>query len=86
MPPVGFGHTISARQRPQTYALDFVATGTGFPKCTQIIYTELDRTVDKARYIGATKDVGNTGYVRVFCIYFILNWPLVFIELKHALI
>ena len=29
MPPVGFEPTISARERPQTYALDRAATGTG---------------------------------------------------------
>jgi hypothetical protein len=29
MPPVGFEHTISAGERPQTYALDRVATETG---------------------------------------------------------
>ena len=28
MPPVGFEPTISAGERPQTYALDRVATGT----------------------------------------------------------
>ena len=30
MPPVGFEPTISAVERPQTYALDRAATGTGF--------------------------------------------------------
>ena len=30
MPPVGFEPTISAGKRPQTYALDRAATGTGF--------------------------------------------------------
>jgi len=30
MPPVGFEPTISAGERPQTYALDGAATGTGF--------------------------------------------------------
>ena len=30
MPPVGFEPTISAGERPQTYALDHEATGTGF--------------------------------------------------------
>ena len=30
MPPVGFELTVSAGGRPQTYALDRVATGTGF--------------------------------------------------------
>ena len=29
MPPVGFEPTISASERPQTYALDRAATGTG---------------------------------------------------------
>jgi len=29
MPPVGFQPTISADERPQTYALDRAATGTG---------------------------------------------------------
>ena len=29
MPPVGFGPTISAGERPKTYALDRAATGTG---------------------------------------------------------
>ena len=30
MPPVGFEPTISAGERPQTYALDRVAFGTGY--------------------------------------------------------
>jgi hypothetical protein len=30
MPPVGFEPTISAGERPQTYALDRAVTGTGF--------------------------------------------------------
>jgi len=29
MPPVGFEHTISAGERPQTYSLDRATTGTG---------------------------------------------------------
>ena len=34
MPPVGFEPTISAGERPQTYALDRAATGTGtLPLC-----------------------------------------------------
>ena len=32
MPPVGFEPTIPAGERPQTYALDRAATGTGRPK------------------------------------------------------
>ena len=30
MPPVGFEPTISAGERPQNYALDRAATGTGY--------------------------------------------------------
>jgi len=30
MPPVRFEHTILAGKRPQTYALDRAATGTGY--------------------------------------------------------
>jgi len=32
MPPLGFGPTISAGERPQTYALDRAATETGITK------------------------------------------------------
>ena len=32
MPPVGFEPTISAGERPQTYALDRAAIGTGYAK------------------------------------------------------
>ena len=35
MPPVGFEPTISAGERPQTYALDRAATGTGITQYTQ---------------------------------------------------
>ena len=42
MPPEGFEPTISAGERPQTYALDRAATGTGDPvfkvgKCWRLI-------------------------------------------------
>ena len=30
MPPVGFEPTISVGERPQTYAIDRAATGTGY--------------------------------------------------------
>ena len=36
MPPVGFEPTISAGERPQTYALDRAATGTGL--LVQMLY------------------------------------------------
>ena len=41
MPPVGFEPTISAGERPQTYALDSAATGTG------IIYRVFNLKVDR---------------------------------------
>ena len=37
MPPVGFELTISAGERPQTYALDRAATGTG----TESVFTRI---------------------------------------------
>ena len=40
MPPVGFEPTISAGERPQTYALDRAATGTGIFLGTTSIFKE----------------------------------------------
>ena len=40
MPPVGFEPTISGSQRPQTYALDRAAAGTG-NKCSNIEISKL---------------------------------------------
>ena len=40
MPPVGLEHTISASERPQTYALDLAASGTG---SKQFIITKYKR-------------------------------------------
>jgi len=37
MPPVGFETTISAGERPQTYALDRAATGTGGYFCLPVL-------------------------------------------------
>ena len=42
MPPVGFEPTISAGERPQTYALDRAATGTGIQLCLYLaIFTSV---------------------------------------------
>ena len=38
MPQVGFEPTISAGERPQTYALDRAATGTGISLITNVYY------------------------------------------------
>ena len=47
MPPVGFEPTISAGERPQTYALDHAATGTG----TRIInYVKYDSGMKEKSY------------------------------------
>ena len=40
MPPLGFEPTISASERPQTYALDRAATGTGTTR--QVMYVNFD--------------------------------------------
>jgi len=37
MPPAEFQPTISAGERPQTYALDRAATGTGISKYVRIL-------------------------------------------------
>ena len=39
MPPVGLEPTISAGERPQTYALDRAATGTGNELLTVVLNT-----------------------------------------------
>ena len=41
MPPVGFEPTISAGERPQTYALDRAVTGTGC--CVFTVYNILHK-------------------------------------------
>ena len=45
MPPVGFKPTISAGERPQTYALDRAATGTG-----NITHLEMVKKVKQSHY------------------------------------
>ena len=49
MPPVGFEPTISLGERPQTYALDRAATGTGYNyiKCikSRCVYSDIDTVV-----------------------------------------
>ena len=44
MPPAGFEPTISAGERPQTYATDRAATGTGFCWFTLHNYITMHRT------------------------------------------
>ena len=47
MPPVGFEPTISAGERPQTYALDRTATGTGSYIITTPKYRPVQRLASK---------------------------------------
>ena len=52
MPPVGFEPTISAGERPQTYALDRTATGTGLYTNIYIyihIYREREREREREK-------------------------------------
>ena len=55
MPPVGFEPTISACERPQTYALDRAATGTEM------------RTMDISREVKATP-VSRVGLTTFLCL------------------
>ena len=41
MPPVGFEPTVSAGERPKTYALDRAATGIGTRKCDKFLFCVL---------------------------------------------
>jgi len=41
MPPVGFEPTISAGERPQTYALDGAANGTGTLVVLSVFYLRI---------------------------------------------
>jgi len=46
MPPVGFEATISAGERPQPYALDCAATGTGF-----LLFSDLIKLVRQTKIV-----------------------------------
>ena len=46
MPPVGFEPTISAGERPQTYALERAATGTGTTTTTTTTTTTATTTTN----------------------------------------
>ena len=64
MPPVGFEPTISAGERPQTYALDRVATETGRTKNTPI---KLPRCIKLAFHI-ISWDSLNLRPIPVYCL------------------
>ena len=55
MPPVGFEPTISAGERPQTYALERAATGTGKTK-TINFHDNAKRTSEPALWAKSRKE------------------------------
>ena len=67
MPPVGFEPTFSAGERPQTYALDHVATGTitVLPWSPQITstyaYLPIVQTLIRLNLLDITAKVPHTG-------------------------
>ena len=52
MPPAGLKPTISAGERPQTYALEYAATGIGNKESLCVVNREMDTELDleKATY------------------------------------
>jgi hypothetical protein len=63
MPPVGFETTISADERPLTYALDHAVTGTGFSLCGQYIIYILRKKSLNTILIFDNKQTTNTSIV-----------------------
>ena len=61
MPPVGFEPTISAGERPQTYALDRANAGTGTNKTVKSVKLQEDENERKC-----TKSMRNKNYVKNF--------------------
>ena len=59
MPPVGFEPTISAGERPQTYALDRAATGTG-TGCVIIIVFPLQPLLQERASMFRYKHIGSS--------------------------
>jgi len=51
MPPVGFEHTILAGERPQTYALDGAATGTGTNLFREFNFQRINRPIIPLLYM-----------------------------------
>jgi hypothetical protein len=59
MPPVRFEPTITADERPQTYALDRAATGTGECSTTQKLPFGVNKTIE-FKTVTATSDQTDT--------------------------
>ena len=54
MPPVGFEPTVSAGERPQTYAIDRAASGTGVRILLRIFKQDRQCTYDVTRRVRET--------------------------------
>ena len=79
MPPVGFEPTISAGQRPQTYALDRAATGTS--KYTDIPYNNQGTAALKCWKSRTHKDTNTIEYIYIYIyIYIIVQSDTTFYE------
>jgi len=77
MPPVGFEPTISAGERPQTYALDRVATGTdNYPVCCfNPLNIELNPICHLLALLGA-HPILHVSRIRVKLITHMVRWRL----------
>ena len=62
MPPVGFEPTISAGERPQTYALERAATGTGFCHEMPVVYAIITIIHNLSCVSRQTKSWNDMGY------------------------
>jgi hypothetical protein len=52
MPPVGFEPTIPASARPETYALDRVATGIGYSLTYQLEKALMNKAIKTSNLLG----------------------------------
>ena len=59
MPPVGFEPTISAGERPKTYALDRAATGTGAHGPYAYLFVSMNSNYFKLNSIKLTRAMGS---------------------------
>ena len=73
MPPVGFEPTIPAGERPQTYALDRAATGTGTTFMDRVLMAKsvVKRIFGRVgrRWKDVKINVNEVRWARVYCIH-----------------
>jgi hypothetical protein len=80
MPPVGFEHTISAGERPKTYALDRAATGTGKGKAVVflLLFPRMLQSVRRHSAIVLTVTVN--GMQQIYTVVLLTPWSRVLLE------